>query len=416
MAKRMNLRLFINLTTNNTAGTNDMSPEMKTFYSKQLLKIAKQKLVYNQFGQKVGIPTNGGKTIEFRRFSKLAPIQPGANLSEGVVPNGLNLNTSYITATPLQYGAFVEYSDVLKMTTIDDVILQANRLLGTQAGESLDLITREALLACTNVIYGRNQRTSRALIVGGDSTWANNDYFDCELIRLGAAALRRQNVDPIDGENYVCVIHPDLAYTLKKDTEWQEAQKYTHAEKIYSGEIGIYDGVRIVQSTMGKVRYGADLGATRNLTTAATVNTTGQKTITLSAGSTPSLAGRYIILDGVTYLCDAHVAAGTTLTVTENLAGTSSQTGKTLYPGEGGKDGRNSYVAMMFGSDAYGIIDLDGLGLEHISKQLGSAGSADPLNQKATIGWKATHVAKILNDLFMVRLECTGVVNPTAAN
>jgi N4-gp56 family major capsid protein len=42
-----------------------------------------------------------------------------------------------------------------------------------------------------------------------------------------------------------------------------------------------------------------------------------------------------------------------------------------------------------------------------IVKQLGSAGTADPLNQRATQGWKATHVAEILSDLFMVRVEHT---------
>ena len=43
--------------------------------------------------------------------------------------------------------------------------------------------------------------------------------------------------------------------------------------------------------------------------------------------------------------------------------------------------------------------------LENITKSLGSAGSGDPLNQRATMGWKAYHLCRILTDMYMVRLE-----------
>ena len=40
-------------------------------------------------------------------------------------------------------------------------------------------------------------------------------------------------------------------------------------------------------------------------------------------------------------------------------------------------------------------------------KPLGSAGSADPLDQRGTVGWQHPFVARILNDAFMVNLEAT---------
>jgi N4-gp56 family major capsid protein len=64
------------------------------------------------------------------------------------------------------------------------------------------------------------------------------------------------------------------------------------------------------------------------------------------------------------------------------------------------------YGTMILGSDAYGVIDLGGSQASGmIVKALGSAGTADPLNQRSTAGWKAYYVAKILNDAFMVRIE-----------
>jgi len=47
--------------------------------------------------------------------------------------------------------------------------------------------------------------------------------------------------------------------------------------------------------------------------------------------------------------------------------------------------------------------------VKNIIKPLGSAGTADPLNQRATSGWKATFVAKILNNAFMTRIVSAGV-------
>lgn len=65
------------------------------------------------------------------------------------------------------------------------------------------------------------------------------------------------------------------------------------------------------------------------------------------------------------------------------------------------------HCAMIIGKDAYGIVDIDGSGKpEMIVKSHGSAGAADPLDQRATSGWKALFAAKRLNELAMIRIEC----------
>ena len=73
------------------------------------------------------------------------------------------------------------------------------------------------------------------------------------------------------------------------------------------------------------------------------------------------------------------------------------------------------YSTLVLGDNAYGVTEIEGGGLQHIVKQLGSAGTADPLNQRATCGWKAIKVAERLVEQFMVRIEskCTfeGEVN-----
>ena len=63
------------------------------------------------------------------------------------------------------------------------------------------------------------------------------------------------------------------------------------------------------------------------------------------------------------------------------------------------------HITLIFGTRAYAQTRISGEALKNIVKPLGSAGSADPLNQRATSGWKATYVAKILNNSWIGAIE-----------
>ena len=66
---------------------------------------------------------------------------------------------------------------------------------------------------------------------------------------------------------------------------------------------------------------------------------------------------------------------------------------------------RPVYATLVLGENAFGVTSINGGGIETIAKQLGSGGTADPLNQRATMGWKLNKVAKILTQEYMVRIE-----------
>lgn len=59
------------------------------------------------------------------------------------------------------------------------------------------------------------------------------------------------------------------------------------------------------------------------------------------------------------------------------------------------------YRCPIIAQHAYGIVDLEGGNAKSIIKAFGSGGTSDPLNQRATAGWKVAFVARILNDIFM---------------
>ena len=67
----------------------------------------------------------------------------------------------------------------------------------------------------------------------------------------------------------------------------------------------------------------------------------------------------------------------------------------------------------MLGAHAYGVTELEGGGLEHIVKQLGYGD--DPLNKRASVGWKGMRAAERLVEQYMVRIESVSSYSTTAA-
>ena len=320
----INLQLFANVVQTTLLG--GLSPEMKTFYDMTLIDEASANLVHDQFGQKRPIPANGGKTIEFRKFAPLAKaITP---LTEGVTPDGKSLTVSTITATVSQYGDYITQSDVLELTALDNTIIEATKLLGKQAGATLDTVVRNALQAGTNVTYcpkigadgSETAVTSRANL---DAT----AQLTVDVVQQVVAKLRAQNAPTIGGD-YVAIIHPYVAYDLMRDPEWIDAHKYAQPDNLYTGEIGKIAGVRFVQTTEAKI-----------------------------------------------------------------------------YTGSGCPSGLAVFASLFLGDGAYGVTEITGGGLQTIVKQKGSAGTADPLDQRSSVGWKAIKTAEILIPNYIVRVE-----------
>lgn len=331
------LQHFADNPTVNVTTDSKLSVENKTFYDRALVEEAGPNLIHGQFGQKRPIPKNGGKRIQFRRYASLPKaLKP---LTEGVTPEGRKLSATAVEAEVNQYGDFVCLSDVLDLTAIDNNVLEATKAVGRQAGLTLDTITRNVLQSGTNVFYcpkvGANGvQTPVTDRSGLDKTCT----LTVDVVKKVAAMLKAANAPKIDGD-YVCILHPYVAYDIMSDPRWEEMHKYTTPENMYQGEIGRIAGVRFVETSEAAVYKG-----------------------------------------------------------TEN----SCPTGLAVFG------------CLFIAQGAYGVTEVTGGGLQTIIKQLGSAGTADPLDQRSTVGWKALQTAEILMEPYMVRVECCSAFSPTA--
>lgn len=217
---------------------------------------------------------------------------------------------------------YLEISDILDMTAIDPVLDETADLLGEQAAQTLDSIARDILVAGTSVQYA-NGRASRATVAAGDNLTVLE-------IRKAKRTLKRANVKPLDGGDYVAIVEPGATFDLQSDVKWEEPNKYAGGKAIFDGEVGRLYGVRFVESSFAKKFAGAGAAAV------------------------------------------------------------------------------DVYATLVFGKDFYGMVDIENSGaVKNIVKPHGSAGTADPLNQIATSGWKALFTVVRLEELACVRIEHT---------
>ena len=390
----------------NTTDSEALSAEMKTYYSDYLIDLAEPELVHDQFAQKLPIPKNGGKTIEFRQYDPLPEMT--SPLSEGITPAGQSMNVRNLSATVAQYGGYVTLSDLLILTAIDNNVVQATRLVGSQAGRTLDTITREVINAGTVVEFGGGVSARSALSYTSADSNAN---LTVDLIKRAVRYLETQDAPKIDG-SYVGIIHPHCKYDLMKDPLWQNPHEYADTGHIYANEIGRLYGVRFVEASRAK-KWEADVLAGGKPTLTVKTDVSASTTVAVKEKITDTeaaaLAGKKVYVgSAATEVTIASATAGDAGSASLTLSAATSIDADTVLYGKGaGVDGVPVYSTLILAQDAYGVTEIAGGGLQHIVKQLGSGGTSDALDQRATVGWKAAKVAEILIPQYIVRIETT---------
>ena len=222
------------------------------------------------------------------------------------------------------------------MTAIDNNVVQATRVLASQAGRTMDSITRDVLAGGTNVLYApKLAADGTETAVTSRKSLDRSCTLTPKLFFRAAAQLGAMNADPI-GDSYIAIIHPYAAYDLKTSKEFIEVHKYADPDAMFRGEIGKLGNIRFIETSEAKI-WKDDT-------------------------------------------CPTGLAV---------------------------------FGTLVLGAHAYGVTELEGGGLEHIVKQLGYGD--DPLNQRASVGWKGMRAAERLVEQYMVRIESASSYSDNAA-
>lgn len=400
------LQRFGDVTPINVTTQSSLSPTMKTFYDTSLLKNARAKAVFNQFGMKQRMK---GNKVEWRKFNTFAlALTP---LVEGVIPSGQSFGMTNIEAETTQHGTYTAVSDRLELESYDDVIFGASEEMGASMGETQEILTRNIIAMGNSVRYAPIINGSTETEVTSRRYVGRANILTPKLVNKVYTWLKKNKVDTEDGGYYIWFVHPSQVFDLRQSEEWIEAHKYADVTPMFNGEIGTYHKFRFVESTNVTVLRGEDLASdsrTLLVNNASGISAGSVTTIAFDGGTVAAdaLKGRKLFVtdvNGKTY--QFKVTGNTTSSITvEAQATTGAIADNTvIYPGEGGKDGDAVYLSLAFGKNAYGVLDPEGEGAEMIIKTKGQIGG--PLEQFSTIGYKFCHGAKILYQERMCRVE-----------
>ena len=188
-----------------------------------------------------------GATVVFTIQNDLPIASTALNESTDLTP--VAMSDSQVSVALAEYGNVTVTTAKLRGEAFVEIDpIQAN-VVGYNAAVSIDEVAKLIAQAGTTVDYSANtvtggtQPTSRASITPGCT-------FSSANIRLEKARLRRANV-PTFGGAYVAYIHPDVSYDLQGQTgtnTWTDPHTYSQPDEIWQGEIGMFQGVRFIET------------------------------------------------------------------------------------------------------------------------------------------------------------------------
>lgn len=223
------------------------------YYDKNLLMRALPNLVFYKFGQKRSLKKNSGNQISFRRFNSLSVATTA--LTDGVTPEADALSITEVLATMAQYGNFIKLSDNIDCFSFDPVIMETTDLLGENAGQTVDTLSRDVVKAGSQVTYATGTTRVEQLA---------SSPITRDLVRKAVRTLEVNDATPFmgsqgdngQGGTWLGIIHPRAWYDLYGDTAYEATFQYSDPEKLYKGMLPVADGVAWYKTTYAPIFAG----------------------------------------------------------------------------------------------------------------------------------------------------------------
>jgi N4-gp56 family major capsid protein len=232
--------------------TAQVPPEVRTYFDRLLLTLARPYYIYDMFAQKRTIPLNSGDQMIFRRYSTLTAAT--VPITDGTTPPGDALSVTDFSTQIKWYGNFVVITDQVQFTVQDRVLNEATRVLTLQLGLTLDTLIRNMMVATASSILcsnGTNGNTPTEITTADIKTAVR-------ALRLGNARLMTK---PIQGENRFATSPVRSSYwgfmdvTIQNDLEacadFLSAANYPNPMDALEAEWGSTNNVRWLLSTNG---------------------------------------------------------------------------------------------------------------------------------------------------------------------
>ena len=220
--------------------TRALAPNTIEVYNvRKTLEFAKPKLVFPQFGAPDLVMQRKGQTASWLKFTKLGI--PSSVLSDSPTWSPETVSDATVTATLQLWGNGVELTEFLKEVSFLDLPDEYKKLIGQNAGETINEKVRDVLVGGTSVNYA-NAKASREAVL-------TTDTVDLDDILDTVQSLETSDA-PMIGDEFVAIISPYTKTRLMKDTAFREATRYLAKDNsIFTGEVANIDGTRFVRTS-----------------------------------------------------------------------------------------------------------------------------------------------------------------------
>lgn len=386
-------------------GPNVMQPA--AVYSKIMLRtieLAESDYVFDSIATEKTMPSNNGSNeIIFKRMLSLAAhTQP---LVEGIPPASDKGSMVAIKGSTKSYGRVMKFTDKVNWAVVDPLISEYTRQLALKVPETKDILAQEALLSECQVFYAQEKVVydgagdPDTLVVDATRPMVSHitrltpacnptlDEFRKVVLSMEAAKVR-----PGAGGNFQVLASSAVLFDLITDHRIKEFMKFSNTGEAYKNDMVIdlfslafkkaktikTDNTYVDADGIVKFLYHvpkATISTTIDSALSAAYTDKPVNLILPKALSDMTADDKYLVV----YI-DLPDQAD------KELTNTSTTAIETLFSNFDVLNVHHSYV---IGEEALFRIGVEGhTAPQFIKKELGSAGTEDPLNQRQSIGWK----------------------------
>ena len=349
---------------------------------KKFLGISKKLITMARFAQKETKPLHEGKDVRWRRYERFAINT--STISEGVTPTSDTITQTTLKATLEQYGSWVPVTDLLLALSTDPIVQVVTERQAIQMAETMDTLAYNVFKAGSQ----RNVLTqSTAPAISGTAT------SGCNLTIAGTSGLNGSVSGYFGGQH---------GATLGSTTVGHNGSETSAALDLAQRVLEKNDSVKI--SSVIKAGSGQTTEPVAEGWFAVT-HSDMRRDIESLPGFTP--VEKYASMGAV--LAGEVGKAGAFRFICTTLAEPSLGAGGTPGSGHAMKITNSKcdvYNVLIFAQDAVGCVSLAGQDSVVPKVVTPTPTSEDPLGQRGTIGYSFMYTCKILQDLYMYRIEC----------
>jgi N4-gp56 family major capsid protein len=248
---------------------------VRDVYSQEIYFQSLPNLRFDQFAtRKEELGQQPGATIVMPKFGGL---KRGGALVEGtrMQTQGMSISTTSITVE--EQGNAISMTERLLQTSFYDNMAAACMLLGRDMATVLDKQLRDVVVGATQKVYGGGKTSRNALLAG--------DVFTTSEIHAAVEYVETNNSPKWANDFWVCFAHPHQLGKLRQSPGWLNAAHYGNPGATFTGEVGRYNDVRFVSTSMMPNGYNATMDSTTGEYTDPAYSAALDKTATGALGT-----------------------------------------------------------------------------------------------------------------------------------